>query len=645
MEELNKIVENYLKAKDTDYAIMINGDWGCGKSYYIDHSFKDYLTSIPCTEKPDLVEKVRKKAKGVFHWNTENDIEEQKVNWAMQKISLYGISSANDFYQRVFMSFNHWAEGWGPILTSSVLSFFNINTLEKNENVKTITRIPFNMVLVFDDLERISTDKISPIEVLGLINGYTEQQHRKVIIVCNEKAFRKKTGDGTIELQLDEEYKHYKEKTVRFTYTCKADIPRVYGELKKEYEADYAAYLEDDTELILSLFNKGGKDNIRTLKFFMDIYEKVYRAAQTSLSPDYAHLILRQLVITTLIYVMEYKVGRTVNELNSLHQQFTLDTAAWLQQYVPDTKKETKKENADTYSVDEVRAKYLPYYDEMIQLPWLVEYISTGALKTEDVTRYVQEQESELHRKKQSPAVMASQKLKYLTTIEDEDVKPTIEAVLAYVKNGDYKLYELLDAYSTLARYAINGIEDFKLYKKTDKLFKDALVKSAEQHVYDSAFDLHAVQWDRSAMKYEEVKRYYELRKFANELNAKAHMREYQNVTADFYKSIEEGAEVEEIASFRIDEKKRFTLQGIDWDRVLKAIMNLSSPKAIALTDCIGSLLVNDYSTWSEKEYEALRAFDAKVVAQIANEKHVRKMYMHEMSATIRSFLQNRTGK
>ena len=30
MEELDQIIEDYLKAKDTDYAIMINGDWGCG---------------------------------------------------------------------------------------------------------------------------------------------------------------------------------------------------------------------------------------------------------------------------------------------------------------------------------------------------------------------------------------------------------------------------------------------------------------------------------------------------------------------------------------------------------------------------------------------------------------------------------------
>ena len=40
MEDLDKIIENYLKAKDTDYAIMINGDWGCGKSYYIKNDFQ-----------------------------------------------------------------------------------------------------------------------------------------------------------------------------------------------------------------------------------------------------------------------------------------------------------------------------------------------------------------------------------------------------------------------------------------------------------------------------------------------------------------------------------------------------------------------------------------------------------------------------
>ena len=46
MEELNQIVRNYLEAQNTDYAIMINGDWGSGKSYYIKHDFCKVVTDV-----------------------------------------------------------------------------------------------------------------------------------------------------------------------------------------------------------------------------------------------------------------------------------------------------------------------------------------------------------------------------------------------------------------------------------------------------------------------------------------------------------------------------------------------------------------------------------------------------------------------
>ena len=50
MKKLNEIVNQYIEAKDTDYALMINGKWGCGKTYYLEHEFKDIVEQkeSPC---------------------------------------------------------------------------------------------------------------------------------------------------------------------------------------------------------------------------------------------------------------------------------------------------------------------------------------------------------------------------------------------------------------------------------------------------------------------------------------------------------------------------------------------------------------------------------------------------------------------
>lgn len=54
-DELDQIIKDYLAATDTDYAIMINGEWGCGKSYYIKHGFDSLVKSIlvPINENED----------------------------------------------------------------------------------------------------------------------------------------------------------------------------------------------------------------------------------------------------------------------------------------------------------------------------------------------------------------------------------------------------------------------------------------------------------------------------------------------------------------------------------------------------------------------------------------------------------------
>ena len=71
MEKLNEIVIDYLKVKDTDYALMINGKWGCGKTYYLERDFKDFI---------------KKK-------NSDN------AKFSVALISLYGVSSPEDLLE------------------------------------------------------------------------------------------------------------------------------------------------------------------------------------------------------------------------------------------------------------------------------------------------------------------------------------------------------------------------------------------------------------------------------------------------------------------------------------------------------------------------------------------------------------------
>ena len=118
MNELNEIISDYLQAKDTDYALMINGDWGCGKTYYLEHEFKEFVEQQKCPFEPDISGKIKKEVKKI------SDEDPSDYRYSPAFISLYGISSPEDFQYRVFLGVNSWAKNRIVSILGSVFSKF-----------------------------------------------------------------------------------------------------------------------------------------------------------------------------------------------------------------------------------------------------------------------------------------------------------------------------------------------------------------------------------------------------------------------------------------------------------------------------------------------------------------------------------------
>ena len=101
---------------------------------------------------------------------------------------------------------------------------------------------------------------------------------------------------------LRTDYLKYKEKGVRFTYDYKADVRTVYdwkvGTIK---EQKYKEFLKDNNQQILRVFGIGGKDNLRTLLFFMDLFEQVFNEVKND---SFRDEVLYKLMVTMLIYTM-----------------------------------------------------------------------------------------------------------------------------------------------------------------------------------------------------------------------------------------------------------------------------------------------------------------------------------------------------
>ena len=646
MNELDNIIRDYLKAKDTDYAIMINGDWGCGKSYYIKHGFVDIVTQTECPAPTTTgfnkyinhwSNQIREKWHQLKQENKEDEATYDEKQYFPFYITLYGISSVEEFYARVNDEVYGWISTGGNILQQ---------LLENHAGAKVQLNagayIPHNAVLVFDDLERICLDKISPIEVLGLINSYAEHKHLKVIIVCNEEAFRKKAEDGSVQLKLDEEYKQYKEKTIRFTYTCKADIPEIYGILASGYSGTYREFLKENGEDILSIFNRGGKGNIRTLKFFMDVFEKIFNTAYPKLKGEYCDQIVDKLLCSTMIYVLEYKRGHGKRALLQLSAPLVLANIE--EEYNPfDTRDDEETGIGEEYDVSKVRNRYLSSYDYMVRLPWLIEYITSGALNEEELLAFVKNQTNEFKRIETSPAAQALAKIKNLKAIDDQAAAPIVQQIWHYIEKNQFTVTELLDVYSLFITYVNEGLDFVDLGKEKDSVFEKALRESPGLQECKLDNDVRVGKRKQTHELNEYQKRYYELVKYVEKLKAESNENRYAQKVEAFLKETESAdPSVEGVASYKMDDHK-ISMRGMDWERLYQAIVMVPNPKACMIIDVVEILIASDRFGWTDDEQLALNEFWCKLkVYRRENRNKIRAYEMRGLVQTLQEVLEEK---
>lgn len=188
-DQLMEALELYLKDNTYNYAVMIDGPWGCGKSYFLEKKF------IP-------------------------KLKEDKRKYVY--ISFYGMNSLTELNKQIYLQ-NYLGNdevelksklfGFGSSLVFDLMELKGIDA-EKINTVKDLvkSKIPIqkDTVLIFDDLER---SLISANELLGFINGFVEHQHLKTIVICNEQEL--KDSVDNIELK----YLIAAKDTISFTKT------------------------------------------------------------------------------------------------------------------------------------------------------------------------------------------------------------------------------------------------------------------------------------------------------------------------------------------------------------------------------------------------------------------------------------------
>ena len=524
--QIDKIITDYVKTPNTDYAIMIDGEWGAGKSWYWDNVLSKQIKEIP----------------------TMDNTEEKPSMYNVAKISLFGISSVDDLRIKIFEETSSFFANkyvkTGAKLTGMVLnkvaSFFNVSETKATDVSELLREFSVNLehyVLCFDDLERIKTELL--IELLGYINTFVEHDKVKVVFICNEDELK------------DVDYHKYKEKIVRFTHTIKADISKMVVEFAKGKEEGYSKYLCERKNYIASIYKRGNCCNLRTLKYNLDIYEHIYniigRTIQSG-NKQHVNAIANYMLLLSMVYSIEYRRDNDEAKLKSLSEInrqwiYQLDTMDSLSRQSGNN--EIKQKSQDEKSEAEKMVDYQRHIKKCYfansyiygsSMP-MIEYLLTGYCDEDAMRANILWIEVEAGRYETSEEKRLYQELTQFWDTDDDVMAKAVKRTMEKVHEGSFLLQDYPLFFLAMQRLQKFGFIDLKMSIPELQAIFDAAISKFKNAAFVDGLDAYYYQNNgESTPEYVAlVNKVIEINAHNNQKNLRA---EFETIVADIKSSV-----------------------------------------------------------------------------------------------------------
>jgi hypothetical protein len=263
-EHIRAFLKYYIELKEPPkYAVLLNGAWGIGKTFFIKEFMKQFEDKNPpnCW---DFIETF-------FPKRLQKQSIEKNIKYAY--VSLYGLSSHDEidysialailknlkssFFKYFFQFFSFFIKG--------ILKYFRIDGIFR---AKYFIDTHKPELIIFDDIERCNI----PINnVLGYINKFVEHDDLKVILIANEAEITLK----------DESYKRIREKLIGKTFELQSSLEQAFEIFINNIQDEkLKAFLKSKSEIIITIYHQSESHNLRILRQLMKDFERFYQVLE-----------------------------------------------------------------------------------------------------------------------------------------------------------------------------------------------------------------------------------------------------------------------------------------------------------------------------------------------------------------------------
>ncbi|WEZ86481.1 P-loop NTPase fold protein [Pseudomonas sp. NyZ480] len=327
------------------YAMLLKGAWGSGKSWLIH----------------DLIKSIRAK------------------NGRELYVSLYGLNSfsaiEDEFYRKLHpILSSKGMEIAGKILTGTLKATLKVDlNADGNSDESVSIAIPnlnlpkylkdtAGLVLIFDDIERCS---INLPDLLGYINHFVEHQDYKVILVANEE-----------ELDNDKKYKSIKEKLIGKIFEVTPQVDEALDSFIEDSQIQ--RFYEAHRNLIKNTHTQSNYNNLRHLRQALLDFARIERKLPEQVTE--CHALMEHFLHLFLIFTFEIRHGQmTASDINNAHSTLI---SYQVRQHLNKDGEEQKP------VVAQLKEKYksLDLYNTLIEAEEWVNLLDKGIINQDKIT-------------------------------------------------------------------------------------------------------------------------------------------------------------------------------------------------------------------------------------------------------------------
>ncbi len=441
---IDEYLNYYCKLSAPGFAVLLKGEWGAGKTWYIN--------------------KYQEQAK-------EHNIK-------FLYISLYGMSSSSEIDDTFLKLLDPFWSSKGMAVTGKIFKGLLKGALKidltgdgKDEGTWNIQVPDINLpnhlknidksILIFDDLERC---KLEIGSLLGYINHFVEQQDMKVIIIANESVLLD-TENNSSGI-----YKAIKEKLIGKTFDVSPDFQEALEDFISQLkDTKVKDCLKDSNELIQRVYEESEYKNLRNLKQILFDFERIFEALPEK--AKHKKKLCQDLLKFLIAFSAEIRRGKLdPKEISKLPEKHALGLAKRISQQQINSDAQNTNSEENSFQTLLARYKTLDLHSPFPNEMWWQIFFDTGTIDIKRLEDLLPN--SEYFQDENTPNWA---RLWHYENLEDDKFDDLLKKVeLEYINREFRELGEIKHVVGLFLR-----LSDIELYRKS----KEEILWDAKDYI------------------------------------------------------------------------------------------------------------------------------------------------------------------